>query len=91
MGFGLVDNAMMIMTGEAIDGSLGLLLGLSTLAAAALGNAFSNGLGMVLHGTIERSAGAIGMPDPRLTLHQRNLSAVKCGPERTTARAPCLR
>ena len=43
MGFGIVDNAMMVMSGEAIDHTLGLMLGLSTLAAAALGNSFSNG------------------------------------------------
>ena len=43
VGFGVVDNAMMVMSGEAIDHTLGLMLGLSTLAAAALGNSFSNG------------------------------------------------
>jgi hypothetical protein len=31
---------------------------------------------MVLHGTIERSAAALGLPDPRLTLHQRSLPVV---------------
>ena len=49
----------------------------STLAAAALGNAFSNGCGMFLHGTIERFAGALGLPDPRLTIHQRGYRSVK--------------
>ena len=41
IGFGLVDNAMMVMTGEVIDNTLGFVLGLSVLGAAALGNAFS--------------------------------------------------
>ena len=103
VGFGIVDNAMMVMSGEAIDHTLGLMLGLSTLAAAALGNSFSNGepgptgpqridtsdkyftrtapcsagLGMVLHGTIERFAGALGLPDPRLTMYQRGTAPVK--------------
>jgi hypothetical protein len=77
VGFGLVDNALMVCMGEAIDGTLGVLLGLSTLGAAALGNAFSNGIGMGLHGVIERSAGALGLPDPRLTVHQRGLAVVK--------------
>ena len=54
-----------------------MVLGLSTLAAAALGNAFSNSLGMVLHGTIERFANAIGLPDPRLTVSQRSAQSVK--------------
>ena len=76
VGFGLVDNSLMVLTGEAIDGTLGFYLGLSCLGAAALGNAFSNGLGMVLHGTIERSASALGLPDPRLTVFQRSLPVV---------------
>lgn len=53
VGFGLVDNALMVLSGEAIDNTLGLMLGMSCLGAAALGNAFSNALGMALHGTIE--------------------------------------
>ncbi len=77
IGFGCLDNAMMVVMGEAIDGSIGLLLGLSTLAAAALGNAVSNSSGMVLHGFIERSAKTLGLPDPRLTVHQRSLAVVK--------------
>ena len=77
LGFGAVDNALMVLTGEAIDSTFGVVLGLSTLAAAALGNAFSNGCGMFLHGTIERFAGALGLPDPRLTIHQRGYRSVK--------------
>ena len=77
VGFGLVDNSLMVMSGEAIDSTLGFYLGLSCLGAAALGNAFSNGLGMALHGTIERSASALGLPDPRLTVFQRGLPVVK--------------
>ena len=77
VGFGMVDNALMILSGDLIDGTLGVVLGLSTLAAAALGNAFSNSLGMVLHGTIERFANTLGLPDARLTLAQRHLPVVK--------------
>ena len=32
---------------------------------------------MVLHGTIERFAGALGLPDPRLTMYQRGTTPVK--------------
>ncbi|KAL1527593.1 hypothetical protein AB1Y20_008980 [Prymnesium parvum] len=77
MGFGIVDNSMMILSGEAIDNTIGVMFGISTLAAAALGNSFSNGLGMVLHGAIERFACALGLPDPRLTVHQRGTDVVK--------------
>ncbi len=88
VGFGLCDNALMICSGEAIDASIGVAFGLSTLAAAALGNALSNGTGMVLHGTIERCAAALGLSDPRLTPKQaRNLRAAKCA--RTPAASAC--
>lgn len=70
IGFGFVDNSLMVISGEAIDGYLGFYFGISTMAAAALGNAFSNGLGMMLHGVIERCANSLGLPDPQLTIHQ---------------------
>lgn len=53
MGFGFTDNCLMVLSGDFIDGTIGVALGISTLAAAALGNAFSNSMGMVLHGGIE--------------------------------------
>uniref|UniRef100_A0A7S0JGN2 EF-hand domain-containing protein n=1 Tax=Calcidiscus leptoporus TaxID=127549 RepID=A0A7S0JGN2_9EUKA len=77
IGFGCTDNALMVIMGDAIDGSIGVMLGLSTLAAAALGNAFSNGTGMLLHGFIERFATSLGLADPRLTLQQRMSKDVK--------------
>ena len=36
-GFGFLDNLIMIMAGEYIDLTLGATLGISTMAAAALG------------------------------------------------------
>ena len=53
IGFGIADNSIMVLSGDLIDSTIGVSLGISTLAAAALGNAFSNSLGMGLHGTIE--------------------------------------
>jgi hypothetical protein len=41
IGFGFLDNAIMVMAGEYIDQSLGALLCISTMAAAALGNVIS--------------------------------------------------
>ena len=46
VGFGFVDNLLMILAGDAIDMSIGLTFGLSALAAAALGNAFSDVVGV---------------------------------------------
>ena len=77
IGFGCVDNSLMILSGDLIDSTIGVALGISTLAAAALGNAMSNSLGMVLHGFIERFANSIGLPDPRLTVTQRHAKSVK--------------
>lgn len=77
VGFGMVDNALMVMSGEAIDNSIGVALALSTMAAAAMGNAFSNGMGMVLHGTLERWSERLGLPEPRLTSLQKGAASVK--------------
>lgn len=41
IGFGFLDNAIMIMAGEYIDQSLGTFFCISTMAAAALGNIIS--------------------------------------------------
>mmetsp|Transcript_1013 Transcript_1013/g.2881 ORF Transcript_1013/g.2881 Transcript_1013/m.2881 type:complete len:259 (-) Transcript_1013:60-836(-) len=77
VGFGMVHNGLMVITGEAIDSTLGVMLGITTMAAAALGNALSNGLGMGVHGAIERAAKSIGIPDPRLTLAQMHSPKVQ--------------
>ncbi|KAJ1626421.1 hypothetical protein T492DRAFT_1032784 [Pavlovales sp. CCMP2436] len=76
VGFGMVDNGLMVLTGEAIDTQLGVLLGITTMAAAALGNATSNVVGMGAHGTIERFVGQLGIPDPHLSQKQLALSRV---------------
>lgn len=60
----------MIISGDMIDSTFGFYLGISTMAAAALGNAFSNGVGMFLHGLIERIGNNLGLPDPALSLAQ---------------------
>lgn len=70
VAFGMVDNGLMVLSGEAIDSTLGAVLGISTMAAAGIGNALSNGVGMCAHGAIERGVGRLGVPDPQLTLAQ---------------------
>ena len=44
--FGLVDNGIMILAGSAIDTYIGAAFGLSTMASAALGNTFSDAVGI---------------------------------------------
>ena len=53
IGFGFADNAIMIMVGDQIDSTLGVKLGLSTLAAAGLGNLISDVVGISLGEVIE--------------------------------------
>lgn len=76
IGFGMVDNGLMVIYGDVIDGTLGVMFGFSMLASAALGNAISNIFGMILHGTIHKWADKLGIPDPHLTLAQRKLPRV---------------
>jgi hypothetical protein len=76
VGFGCVDNGLMVIYGDVIDSTLGVYLGASMLASAALGNAISNIFGMLLHGTINKQAEKLGLPDPRLTLTQRKMPQV---------------
>lgn len=82
IGFGIVDNGLMVISGEMIDLYLGTMFGISTMAAAALGNAFSNGIGMGMHGVIERAASRLGLHDPKLTMEQmqqKQVHLVKTG------------
>lgn len=44
--FGIVDNSIMILAGSAIDSVIGASLGFSTMASAALGNTFSDAVGI---------------------------------------------
>lgn len=76
IGFGMVDNGLMVIFGDQIDATLGVMFGASMLASAALGNAISNIFGMLLHGTITRFATKLGLPNPNLTLAQRKLPVV---------------
>jgi hypothetical protein len=71
IGFGFMDNFIMIIAGEYIDSHIGVTLGISTMAAAALGNLFSDIAGLGLGGTIESLAAKLGIETPQLTKAQR--------------------
>eukprot|EP01094_Clydonella_sp_ATCC50884_P004544 TRINITY_DN13574_c0_g1_i1.p1 TRINITY_DN13574_c0_g1~~TRINITY_DN13574_c0_g1_i1.p1 ORF type:complete len:525 (+),score=105.27 TRINITY_DN13574_c0_g1_i1:143-1576(+) len=70
VGFGFLDNFIMIMAGNTIESSIGVTLGLSTMAAAALGNTVSDVAGIGLGNTIEAAAGKLGLPNPNLSTEQ---------------------
>ncbi|XP_013855855.1 transmembrane protein 65 [Austrofundulus limnaeus] len=70
VGFGFLDNAIMIAAGTQIELSIGVTLGISTMAAAALGNLVSDLAGLGLAGYVEALASKLGMQVPDLTPKQ---------------------
>jgi Transmembrane protein 65 len=58
--FGTCDNAILILAGEYIDLTLGVTMGISTMAAAALGNLVSDVAGVGLGGVVEVSKSTAG-------------------------------
>eukprot|EP00037_Helgoeca_nana_P017934 m.171068 g.171068 ORF g.171068 m.171068 type:complete len:301 (-) comp24216_c0_seq2:165-1067(-) len=77
IGFGFVDNAIMIMAGDAIDQTLGARLQISTLAAAGLGNMVSDVCGLGLSSYVEAFATKIGIPSPGMTMQQVSLPVAR--------------
>eukprot|EP00439_Symbiodinium_sp_Y106_P077632 s7_g16.t1 len=77
IGFGFCDNAIMILAGDYIDARLGLTLGLSTMAAAAWGNTFSDVIGLWISGFIETFVASTGLPHHSLTSGQMELLQVR--------------
>eukprot|EP00921_Rhytidocystis_pertsovi_P011679 GHVQ01018912.1.p1 GENE.GHVQ01018912.1~~GHVQ01018912.1.p1 ORF type:complete len:526 (-),score=80.37 GHVQ01018912.1:1394-2971(-) len=70
IGFGFVDNFIMIVAGDYLDRGICVILGFSTMAAAALGNLISDLMGIGLGGYIERVAHVIGFAQPNMTKQQ---------------------
>ncbi|CAL8299647.1 unnamed protein product [Lota lota] len=70
VGFGFLDNAIMIAAGTQIELSIGVTLGISTMAAAALGNLVSDLAGLGLAGYVEALASRLGMQVPDLSAKQ---------------------
>ncbi|KAL6100241.1 tmem65 [Pungitius sinensis] len=70
VGFGFLDNAIMIAAGTQIELSIGVTLGISTMAAAAFGNLVSDLAGLGLAGYVEALASKLGMQGPDLTPKQ---------------------
>ena len=67
IGFGFMDNAIMIVAGDYLDTQFCYHLGLSTLFAAALGNVVSDVAGVATAGPIETLMRNLGMKGHGLT------------------------
>eukprot|EP00092_Neocalanus_flemingeri_P068438 GFUD01083654.1.p1 GENE.GFUD01083654.1~~GFUD01083654.1.p1 ORF type:complete len:251 (+),score=44.38 GFUD01083654.1:58-810(+) len=70
IGFGFLDNFIMIIAGEYIDLTLGAKLGISTMAAAAFGNTISDMMGIGSAWYVESWADKLGAHPPDLTPEQ---------------------
>ncbi|XP_061572411.1 transmembrane protein 65-like [Cololabis saira] len=73
VGFGFLDNCIMIVAGTHIELSIGVILGISTMAAAALGNLVSDLAGLGLAGYVEALASRLGMRIPDLSPKQADM------------------
>jgi hypothetical protein len=75
VGFGFMDNLVMIQAGQYIDSTLGVSLGLATMTAAAAGQVVSDVSGVVFGGTLERFLHRTKLiENPLLTTAQRQLA-----------------
>ncbi|XP_013195976.2 transmembrane protein 65 [Amyelois transitella] len=66
IGFGFLDNFIMIIAGDSIESSMSAYITLSTMAAAALGNTFSDVIGIGSSYYVERGAALLGLGAPKL-------------------------
>jgi len=72
VGFGFLDNATMIIAGDAIDSTVGFYLNCTVMASAAMGNVVSGMLGMQVHGLVEKAVHALKLNTPVLTDEERH-------------------
>ncbi|GBG31141.1 cAMP and cAMP-inhibited cGMP 3',5'-cyclic phosphodiesterase 10A [Hondaea fermentalgiana] len=76
--FGIIDNAVMIVAGEYFDATLGVAFGISTMAAAGLGNLVSDVLGLGVGGMVEERFEKLGLiRNPNLTRAQESMPVVR--------------
>jgi len=74
VGFGFMDNVVMIQAGQYIDSTIGVSLGLATMTAAAAGQVVSDVSGVIFGGSLERLFIRLGLiRTPNLTQAQRQL------------------
>ncbi|KAG5684361.1 hypothetical protein PVAND_013596 [Polypedilum vanderplanki] len=77
VGFGFLDNFTMIIAGDYIEYSLGTVMTISTMAAAALGNTISDILGIGSAVYVERVVEMIGIKPPDLTPVQLEMKSAR--------------
>lgn len=77
VGFGFMDNIIMIQAGDFIDATLGVTLGISTLTAAAFGNVCSDSSGVLFGGFVESASERLRLEQPKLTPAQAKMAVTR--------------
>eukprot|EP00755_Sulcionema_specki_P029960 Sspe_Gene.18374::Locus_6596_Transcript_1_1_Confidence_1.000_Length_2835::g.18374::m.18374 len=77
LGFGFLDNMLMIVCGDWIDTTLCVTFGFSTMAAAALGNTVSDAGGVFSGSLVEEIAAKWGVTTPPLSRAQEALHVTR--------------
>ncbi|GAX82205.1 hypothetical protein CEUSTIGMA_g9633.t1 [Chlamydomonas eustigma] len=78
IGFGFLDNFIMLTVGEEIDSVFGTRLGLTTMASAGLGNLVADAVGVGAANGIERGVKKLHFVKPlELSRSQEGMSIVK--------------
>ena len=67
--FGFMDNSIMLVSGEALEASIGLKFGISAMACAAMGNIVSDVIGQASGGTVSNLLRPI-LPKPTVSPQQ---------------------
>jgi len=86
IGFGVMDQTIMIYAGDLIDNTLGVTLGIATLQAAAFGQLISDTSGVIFGNTMESWFAKMGLSYPNLSSEQRRSNRFRFA---TTLGAAC--
>jgi len=90
IGFGFMDNFIMILAGDFIDATMCFHLGLTTMCAAGIGNIISDVMGLATAGPIESALVNIGLKGPGLSHSQMKLWSVLTAKYAGSAIGMCL-
>merc|ERR1711862_1003490 len=70
VGFGFMDNLVMITAGDAIDAHFGHTLAISTMAAAGYGQCVSDVAGITSGGLVDATVAKLRLPTHKLSQSQ---------------------
>ena len=77
IGFGYVDNTIMLRAGDLIDSTVGDTLKLDTMAAAGLGQSISDVCGVLFGSSIAAFASHLGLKAAKFSDSQKDLRSVR--------------